>query len=179
VNLLHLLVELCDRARDPIWCVRRAREDMGCVGSLPEAEVYLVAQSVPTYGQLLAAPTTLRMTGWPVGTGCGGMERELTICDLNDTSVTTLQMPKQESFGLGASLRDPTGNVIATLASAEHSRPTGMNSSSYCVYSGKPQFAGQAPDVKGLYLWAKCTRKPFTFNCKVTNAAGADAFQVN
>ena len=152
---------------------------MGCAGSLPEAEEYLIAQSVPTDGQLLAAPTTLRMTGWPIGIGLGGKERAiLTICDLNDTPVATLLMPPQQSFGVGASLMDPAGNVVATLASAEQSRSHGSNRTSYCVYAGKPQFAGQTPDAKGLFLWAKCTRRPFTFSCNVTNGAGADAFKL-
>ena len=157
---------------------------MGCAGSgpccaesLPEAEEYLVAQSVPTSdGQLLAAPMTLRMTTGSYGRTAP--ERVLTICDLEETSVATLQMPKQRSFGVGASLMDPAGNVVATLASAEQSRSHGSNRTSYCVYAGKPQFAGQTPDAKGLFLWAKCTRRPFTFSCNVTNGAGADAFKL-
>ena len=54
-----------------------------------------------------------------------------------------------------------------------------MSRSSYCVYSDKPQHAGQTPDDKGRYLWAKCTRRPFTWSCRVTNGAGAYAFQVH
>ena len=54
-----------------------------------------------------------------------------------------------------------------------------MSRSSYCVYSDKPQRAGQTPDDKGRYLWAKCTRRPFTWSCRVTNGAGAYRFQVH
>ena len=174
---------------------------MGCGGSLPAAAGYLVDDAgVPPEGKLMAAPTTLRMTGWRIGMGytSGGYAGELpdyilkkiaegpqtgvikpgdgdvlTISDEAGTTLAYLQMPKQQSFGVGASLIDPDGNLIAKLASTASSRPSGWETSSYCVYAFKPQFAGQSPDAQGRYLWAKCTRRAFTFTCTVEYGQGS------
>ena len=98
-----------------------------------------------------------------------------------DALIATLQMPPHLSLGIGATLIDPAGNVIAVLQSADFGgrRPTGMSTSAYCVYAGKPQYEGQPPDQLGRFLWATVTRKGFTYNCTVTNGAGVPSFNVS
>jgi len=114
-------------------------------------------------------------TGVRVVPGQPGPET-LTICGMDNAQVAKLQMPPHLSFGIGAKLMDAAGNVCAVLASKANTRPSGMQKSSYQVFAGKPQFAGQAPDAHGRYLWAICTRSAMTYTCKITNGAGADLF---
>jgi hypothetical protein len=105
---------------------------------------------------------------------------QLNIVDEGETLLATLHMPPHLSLGIGATLTDPAGNVMAVMQSSYFggARPSPEVSSSYCIYSGKPQFAGQWADQLGRYLWATVTRKPLTSNCTVTDGAGADAFKV-
>ena len=74
---------------------------------------------------------------------------------------------------------DPSGTVIATLVSAEASRPQGMNRSSFRILAGKPQYAGHTPDAQGRFLWATVTRRPWTFATDVTDGANQPAFTLS
>ena len=70
-------------------------------------------------------------------------------------------------------LRDPAGQVIAVIATAQTQRPTGMSTSSVNVWGTKP-IAGQTPTtVVGIngYLWARAERKPMSNTFQIYDAA--------
>jgi len=166
-----------------------------------------VAQNVPPDNRLMPAPETFRMSGWSIASSYTDYEKQgpmsifhdnkhkgpdtgvvrkdgpadvLTISDVNGgATIATLQMPPHQSFGVPASMMDPSGNVIATLVSAETRRPQGMDRSSFHIFAGKPQYAGHMPDAQGRYLWATVTRQPWTFAADVTNSANQPAFKLS
>ena len=80
--------------------------------------------------------------------------------------------------GVPASMMDLSGNVIATLVSAETRRPQGHDRSSFHIFTGKPQYTGHMPDAQGRYLWATVTRQPWTFAADVTDGRNQPAFKL-
>ena len=50
---------------------------------------------------------------------------------LDGQPLGTLKMPRHLSFGIGAQLKDPAGNVLALLCTAETKKPQGFSSNSY------------------------------------------------
>ena len=107
------------------------------------------------------------------GPGGVGVPEELAITDLDGTPLGTMFMPKHLSFGVGAQLKDSTGNIIALLRTGETKRAQGAFSSSYDVLVPRPQFQGQAPVAGNWYVWAKVKRAPFTSTVKISNGQGA------
>lgn len=87
--------------------------------------------------------------------------------------IATMSMPPHMAFGIAAVLRDSAGKVIALIATAQTTRPSGMSTSSVNVWGIKP-IAGQAPTAVGGingYLWARAERKPFSNTFTIYNAA--------
>ena len=110
-----------------------------------------------------------------VGNAGVGNPETLPIKDASGTVIATMSMPPHMAFGIAAALRDPTGNVIAIIATAQNSRPTSWNASSVNVWGAKP-IAGQQPtNVGGMtgYLWARAERAPFSNNFTIYDGANA------
>jgi len=159
---------------------------MGCCCSkAPSPEEFLVAQPAATELLLPGMPRDMLMNQWsiqiryPTDNPAGkGPSEQLNIHDAaTNAPLARLTMPPHCSFGVGAFMTDASGAVVAWLRSASDTRPNGFESSSYRIFSPKPQVPGQQPlviDAAGTqgYLWATLTRKPFTKTVTVTNSAG-------
>ena len=79
-------------------------------------------------------------------------------------TIATMSMPRHMSFGVPCVLRDPAGQVIAMIATAQTKRPQGMSTSAMNIWGVKP-IPGQAPaNVAGVdaYLWARAERRAFS-----------------
>ena len=98
---------------------------MGCCGSLPEAETFLIAQPqsdndihshiIPYLPRSLQMDDWSGLTPWAVSTGVGdrgaGLAVTLTISDEAGQAVARLHMPPYASFGIGAHVTDGAGRV--------------------------------------------------------------------
>jgi hypothetical protein len=161
---------------------------MGCCCSNgPSPEDFLVAQPPATELLLPGMSRDMLMNQWSIqihnatdSPAGRGPSEQLNIHDAaTNAPLARLIMPPHCSFGVGAYMTDASGAVVAWLRSASDTRPYGFQSSSYCIFSPKPQVPGQQPALvidaaagtQG-YLWATLTRKPFTKTVTVTNSAG-------
>ena len=87
--------------------------------------------------------------------------------------IATMTMPPHMSFGIASVLRDPAGQVIAGIATAQTERPSGFSKSSVNVWGTKP-IASQAPTTIGGiegYLWARAERRSVSNAFKIYDAA--------
>ena len=105
---------------------------------------------------------------------CGGVGalETLTICNLDDTKLASLHMPKHLSFGCGAALKDAAGNVVALLCTGESQRAQGLESSSYNIFGKRPQYEEQGA-TEGWYLWRVVKVVPKDASVQVFNARGS------
>lgn len=107
-----------------------------------------------------------------VGNGGVGKPETLPIT-ASGTQIATMTMPPHMAFGIAAGLYDAAGKVIAIIATAQTSRPTGNSKSSVNVWGATP-IAGQTPTAIGGisgYLWARAERKAFSNTFTIYDAA--------
>ena len=117
-----------------------------------------MAQPAATELLLPGMPRDMLMNQWsiqiryPTDNPAGkGPSEQLNIHDAaTNAPLARLTMPPHCSFGVGAFMTDASGAVVAWLRSASDTRPNGFESSSYRIFSPKPQVPGQQLREPGL-----------------------------
>mmetsp|Transcript_53353 Transcript_53353/g.114662 ORF Transcript_53353/g.114662 Transcript_53353/m.114662 type:complete len:222 (+) Transcript_53353:96-761(+) len=157
---------------------------MGCCGSLPKAEDFLVEQTMAATYLIPGLPPDLTMDAWQhtcagkLGPddrpqGVGGPQ---SLSIYGETPLAKLNMPPQMSLGIGADLLDAKGNAVAWLRSTATRRHLPIEGGSYNIFGVHPLDDGKAGQ-DGKYLWATVQAPTFGRTFKVVNSSGTPTFE--
>ena len=161
---------------------------MGCIGSIPAADNFLVPEVTfqASGGGLMPglgddASLVLRYESWgPTSIAEAGCDLPAKTIEVKDSSGVVLFRVSARATGLQhfqekSWIRNAEGAVIGCMATCQQQIPGAVDTTSYKLYGARPRVEGVQPEFSGegvnMFPWALLTRRPASTTATIALAA--------